>query len=345
MRWSLDPKAKQRLQSADMKPHASGPADGSGRAPKSVSPVATTGPGGFTLLELLVTIAIVSILAAVLLVGLARAKAKAHAIQCLSNVRQISLSWGMAVEDDSGKVGAYGGRPETANGPGFQGTAMQEWMTQHYGKPGDGWICPAAPIVPPRDELMIYCIYGQFQLGTVDSAWHVTGPDGADWWFMGRDGPAQDRAGSYAKNDWLGCWWGPPWEPPHAASVLWEGPGPVSRGFYKSSEVQRPAQTPLFADAVYVWGVFPRATDRPATDLQTGQQAGGYAPGMSLLTIPRHGSRPNSVPRSYPPTSILPGAINVSFIDGHAQAVRLEALWQLAWYRDYQPPAKRPGLP
>jgi prepilin-type processing-associated H-X9-DG protein len=66
---------------------------------------------------------------------------------------------------------------------------------------------------------------------------------------------------------------------------------------------------------------------------------------MSLLTIPRHGSRPNNVPRNYPSTSILPGAINVSFIDGHAQAVRLEALWQLAWHRDYQPPAKRPGLP
>jgi len=24
--------------------------------------------------------------------------------------------------------------------------------------------------------------------------------------------------------------------------------------------------------------------------------------------------------------------------------VRLERLWQLEWHRDYQPPAKRPGL-
>ena len=31
--------------------------------------------------------------------------------------------------------------------------------------------------------------------------------------------------------------------------------------------------------------------------------------------------------------------------DGHAQAVKLDNLWQLYWHKDYQPPAKRPGLP
>jgi len=176
-----------------MKAHGYSPAEGSGNGPKSKYAFSTSGSSGFTLLELLVTIAILTILAALLLMGRASAKAKAHAIQCISNVRQISLSWGMAVEDDSGKLGAYGGRPQAANGEGFQGTAMQDWMTKHYGKPGDGWICPAAPIVSPQDQLMMYCIYGRFQLGTVDSAWHVTGPDGANWWFMGRDGPAQAR--------------------------------------------------------------------------------------------------------------------------------------------------------
>jgi len=41
----------------------------------------------------------------------------------------------------------------------------------------------------------------------------------------------------------------------------------------------------------------------------------------------------------------LPGAINVSFWDGHVEQVKLEGLWQLYWHRDYVPPAKRPGLP
>ena len=83
----------------------------------------------FTLLELLVVIAIIAILAALLLPTLHQAKMKAQQVVCLSNQRQINLSYRMHVQDAAR----------------LDGSEAMDWFEQERGRPELGWICPSAP--------------------------------------------------------------------------------------------------------------------------------------------------------------------------------------------------------
>jgi prepilin-type N-terminal cleavage/methylation domain-containing protein/prepilin-type processing-associated H-X9-DG protein len=70
----------------------------------------------FTLVELLVVIAVIGILASLLMTALAGSKAKAQGVFCLSNVKQLAAAWLMYADDHNGRLANnFGGTDAQTN--------------------------------------------------------------------------------------------------------------------------------------------------------------------------------------------------------------------------------------
>jgi prepilin-type N-terminal cleavage/methylation domain-containing protein/prepilin-type processing-associated H-X9-DG protein len=85
---------------------------------------------GFTLLELLVVIAVIAILAALLLPALNRGKAAAQGAQCTSNIRQLIVAWQMYSHDNGDQL------PCNADGQDGKGV-FTNWVAGTMSSPVD----------------------------------------------------------------------------------------------------------------------------------------------------------------------------------------------------------------
>jgi len=111
--------------------------------------------------------------------------------------------------------------------------------------------------------------------------------------------------------------------------------------FFKSeSEVTCPTKTPFFVDAIWL-DAWPLSTDRPCTNLAEGDAL--LRGGLQRIAVPRHSSSNSRAVKNFDLKDTLPGSVNVSFADTHAENVKLEKLWGLYWHKNWEPPAKRPG--
>jgi prepilin-type N-terminal cleavage/methylation domain-containing protein/prepilin-type processing-associated H-X9-DG protein len=159
----------------------------------------------FTLVELLVAIAVVVLLAAIVTPALARAKEKAKQAACLANLRQVGAAFAQYLADFDGilpdrrdlKLTLPGGyRPWTTWPPSDPRCAWAAVVLDEYVRDHRIWSCDAAAARFHRVVQVMQIIPGGTSTGSSYWMWRFDRPDEPvpldNLWGKSEDGAVQD---------------------------------------------------------------------------------------------------------------------------------------------------------